>query len=408
MKNLIFIIILSLSFNNGFSQDEIFCEKNIDSTINSFKTKWKIPGISVAIAKEGKLIYAKGFGYADTLTKEPVSVNSLFRIASCSKTITAIGIMKLIEEKKLSIDDVVFGSKGILNDSKYLKFSDKRIENITVRNLLQQTVGWDKNDVVGGNEASHFLKTPTPSVNEDIIQYNLQKGLDFAPSSEHRYSNMNYGTLGEIIEKVTGRKYDEYIKSEIFHPIGIHTAQLGRSRLEDKLKNEVHYYDSSPTLVPSVFDSTKLVANSYGGFYFEAMPASGDWVSRPIDLVKIILAIDGINTPPDILNKKSVELMMTKPDSIKSHYAMGCTVVGDKWYHSGALTWGTSALLFKDSNDVCFAITCNTLPTEEGTHEEMFQAMFKYIKELHEVLPKALKNITVYPDINLFDELISG
>lgn len=92
------------------------------------------------------------------------------------------------------------------------------------------------------------------------------------------------------------------------------------------------------------------------------------------------------------------------PDNIDSHYAMGCTVVNDKWYHSGALTWGTSSLLFKDINNVCFAITCNTLPTMKGSDEEMFKKMVEYMKELHEFLPNALKDIVVYPEINLFEK----
>jgi len=403
MRILLFIFTLTFGFTSAFSQKKAFTDEHIDSTINAFKTKWRIPGISVAIAKDGKLIYAKGFGYADTAAKEPVTVNSLFRIASCSKTITAVGIMKLIQDKKLKVDDTVFGVNGILNDSLYRQFSDGRIQRITVRNLLQQTVGWDNNDVVGDNEASYALKTPYPSQPVDIIRYNLQKGLDFAPTTEYRYSNFNYLVLGEIIKKVTGGSYEDYITTEVLHPIGAYTTQPGRTRLEDKAANEVHYYDSNPDLQTSVFDTTTLVPSSYGGFNLETMHANGGWISRPIDLVKIMLSIDGTNASPDILNRETIALMTTLPDSIHSKYAMGLEVKGNKRYHAGALTWGTSALLFKDANDVCFAITCNTLATIKGTDEEMFQTMVEYVTALHRVLPEALKNIAAYPDIDLFD-----
>lgn len=401
MRIFLFFTLL-LNFSIGYSQENSFCDLRLDSTLNSFRVKWRIPGISVAIAKDAKLIYAKGFGYADTLTKEPVSVNSLFRIASCSKTITAIGVMKLIERKKLDIDALVFGVQGILNDSIYLNFTDERINKITVRNLLQQTIGWNNADLIGSIEDLKKLGTRTPK-DEEIVKYYLRKGLDYEPAAEHRYSNMNYGTLGIIIEKITGYKYEEYIKTEILQPIGISSTQLGRGLPENRLNNEVRYYDSDPTLSQSAYDTTRMTSNSYGGFYFEAMPASGDWVSRPIDLVKIILSVDGNTNHPNILNKETTELMRTTPIDINSHYAMGCTVVGDKWYHSGALTWGTSALIFQNSNAVCFSITCNTLPTKIGNSEEMLQEMIQYNKELHELLPNVLKNIDTYPDIDLFN-----
>jgi len=404
MKTQILFFFLILNSIIAFSQQKPFKDELIDSTINAFKTKWSIPGISVAIAKDGKLIYAKGFGYADTLTKELVTVYSLFRIASCSKTITAIGIMKLIQDKKLHIDDTVFGNKGILNDTAYLHFSDKRIKNITIKNLLQQTIGWHNEDVVGANDASYALKTACPSTPTDIIRFNLQKDLDFAPSADFRYCNINYLLLGEIVKKVTGQSYETYITKEILNPAGVYTAKLGKTKIEDKLKNEVHYYDINSQLQPSVFDTTKLVPSSYGSFYLESMYASGGWVTRPIDLVKIILAVDGNNIPPDILNQETIKLMTTLPENIKSHYAMGWEVDGHKWCHSGALTWGSSALICKNINGLCYAITCNNLSTKKGSDEEMYKAMVEYMKELYGFLPGVFKNITSYPDIDLFDK----
>ena len=137
MRIVFTIYIIFLLIANCFSQVDTFSDKYIDSAIINFKQKWKIPGISVAIAKDGRLIYAKGFGYADTINKEPVTTNSLFRTASCAKTITAIGVMKLIENNKLSLGDKVFGKDGILNGSNYMNIADSNVYRITVKNLLQ-------------------------------------------------------------------------------------------------------------------------------------------------------------------------------------------------------------------------------------------------------------------------------
>ena len=395
---LIMLITLFLYTSSSFSQIVQFRDTTIDSTVNAFREKWGIPGISVAIAKDGRLIYAKGIGLADTATMEPVTPHSLFRIASCSKPITAMGIMKLIQDKKLGLDDTVFGNTGILDG--YKNIPDERILKITVKNLLQQTIGWDEEDIVGHNTASYALNTPYPSTPDDIIRFNLRKELDFPPTTDYRYSNFNYLVLGEIIKKVSGMKYEEFILQEVLHPIEVYSTKTGKTKIEDRAANEVHYYDYISDFAPCVFDTTQLVPLSYGGFYMESSAAGGGWISRPVDLVKILFAMDG----HDILNRETIKLMTTTPDNIKSNYAMGWSVSGNSIHHTGALTWGTSSIIYKRDDGICFAITCNTLPASGKTEEEEMQSLYIYMKDLYELLPKTLMGITDYPVINLFNQ----
>ena len=115
--------------------------KKMERTIERFMAQWEIKGASLAIMKNGKLLYSKGFGIADSAEGTPVNVSNIFRIASLSKLITATGIMKLWEEKKLSLDQPVFGEKGILNDSAFLDIKDPRIREITVEPLLRHPGG---------------------------------------------------------------------------------------------------------------------------------------------------------------------------------------------------------------------------------------------------------------------------
>lgn len=401
MKNIAFTILLLLCVGTTFSQSQQLDYQMVDSVISNFRAKWKIPGVSVAIAKDGRLIYAKGFGYADTAAKEVVTPYSMFRIASCSKTITATGVMRLIQSKRLNINDTVFGPRGILNDPSYT-FTDARIRSITVKNLLQQTIGWNKNDAVGSNDPSYALKTATPSTPHDLIRFNLQRGLDFAPTKSFRYSNFNYIVLGEIIRKVTGLSYEAYISNEVLNPIGATYTMPGNTLLGERLKHEVRYYESVPEACTSVFDTTQQVPMSYGAFYLPTMHASGGWVSRPIDLVKLLLAIEGNGSSRSILTKETAELMRTTPDSIESSYAMGLAVSEEGWTHSGALTWGTSSLIHRMPNGVCYAIICNTLASKPGTDEQKFSAMVEYITELYDVLAKPLHGISIYPNVDLF------
>ncbi len=134
----------NISLNKRLSND-LSLVKGIEKgekSFNRFLRKWHIKGASVAIVKDGKLVYAKGFGLAneeDSLSVEP---KHLFRVASVSKLITAVAILQMHEEKLLSLDSKVFGSTGILNDSIYLNYPDKRVENITIRHLLNHSAGW--------------------------------------------------------------------------------------------------------------------------------------------------------------------------------------------------------------------------------------------------------------------------
>jgi len=96
----------------------------------------------MSIVKDGKLVYAHGFGYADVQAKQQVTPGNLFRIASVSKLITAVAIMKLVEKKAISLDSKVFGPKAILKDPVFNNVVDKRLYNITVRHLLAHAGGW--------------------------------------------------------------------------------------------------------------------------------------------------------------------------------------------------------------------------------------------------------------------------
>ena len=130
----------NVRLTNNISEGEEF--SGIDNIVTAFLRNWTIAGASIAIAKDGKLIYAHGFGYADTALKTETQPYNRFRIASISKLITAIGIMKLQEEGKLNLSDTVFGPSGILNDPFYGEPKDKRVYNITVAELLSHEAGW--------------------------------------------------------------------------------------------------------------------------------------------------------------------------------------------------------------------------------------------------------------------------
>ena len=117
----------------------------VDTYMEKFRLQNGLKGVSIAIVKDEKLVFAKGYGFANEEAKIQITPNHLFRLASVSKLITAVAIMKLVENSKISLDSKVFGKYGILNDDKFLHIKDKRLENITVRHLLNHSGGWTKN-----------------------------------------------------------------------------------------------------------------------------------------------------------------------------------------------------------------------------------------------------------------------
>ena len=104
----------NVRLSNSLSEGKEF--DGVEKTVSSFMRRWSIAGASIAISKDGKLIYARGFGFADTISREQTKPYSKFRIASISKLITAVAVMKLVEEGKLTLNERVFGPDAILND----------------------------------------------------------------------------------------------------------------------------------------------------------------------------------------------------------------------------------------------------------------------------------------------------
>ena len=135
-------VAFSLKLDNSFS--DYTSTYILDKNINKFLSDWRIRGAAVAITMDEKLVYAKGFGTANKEIGEVTKPGHLFRIASVSKLITAIAVMKLYEHGQIDLDESVFGPAGILNDSSFLSYRDKRIEQITVKHLLNHTAGWSR------------------------------------------------------------------------------------------------------------------------------------------------------------------------------------------------------------------------------------------------------------------------
>lgn len=380
MKNYYFIFfILMGSFLNAQTGIPVSTMTNCDDMAIDFMNDYSIPGMTMAIAKDGKLVYMRAFGNANIAQDEATQPYHLFRIASVSKPITSIAIMKLMEEGKINMSDKVFGPGSLLADHSYFNnanIADQRVYEITVQHLLEHSGGFDNSQDCTPNPTSPYswhaghcdpigfplhvtetLGTSNPVAEQDLVKFLLEKSLGFAPGTSYQYSNIGYLTLGIIIEEITGMSYEDYVKTAIFEPIGICDMHLGKNLLEDKFEREAEYPPSGYKNL-SVYGTGELLPNEYGAWNLEAYDAHGGWIATAADLIRVLVGVDKFNTKPDILQPGTIDIMTT-PSANASYYAKGWAVnEWDNWWHTGAID-GTASNFVRTSGGFTFAIILN-------------------------------------------------
>ncbi len=387
-----------------------------DDLMTTFMREHKPPGAALAVTYHGRLVYARGFGYANLEKHEPVRPASLFRIASVSKPFTATAVMRLVEQGKLQLDDRVF---PILKVQPHLEQGarlDPRWHNITVRHCLQHTGGWNRDksfDPMAAQTAERVAKAlgvPLPIHPRQIIRYTMGKPLDFAPGTAYAYSNFGYCVLGRVIEAVSGKPYHEWVRQTILAPLGIRGMQLGRNLLRDRALGEVKYYDSRQRTGRAISGPKigEKVPLPYGVEGIETMDANGGWIASAVDLVRFAAALDDPKRCP-ILNEDSIRTMLAPPPGTVGHgskrrpkptyYGCGWEVrpaAGQpgkytKW-HTGLLA-GSSTLLVCRADGINWAVLFNSDAGKDGK---------EFAGLIDPLLHKPASGIKDWPEIDLF------
>ena len=223
-------LFIVLQVFNSYSQTS---QKQIQK-IDSLFTSWNVsnhPGGSVLVSKDGKTIFSKSYGLANIEYNIPNTNNTLFNIGSISKQFTAMGIVLLEEQNKLSFDD---------NIRKYIPELPNFSEIITIRHLLHHTSGLrDLHGLLGlAGWRSGDLET-----NDDVYKIiKNQKELNFKPNEEFLYSNTGYILLAKIIENISQLKFDQWMKQNIFQPLGMKNTYVETSLDNIVRNNATSYY----------------------------------------------------------------------------------------------------------------------------------------------------------------------
>jgi D-alanyl-D-alanine carboxypeptidase len=190
-----------------FAQTPADLEKKLDEKISSSLKKAGAASVSVAVVQDGKLIYAKAFGFADLAVKRPADVNTRYAVGSISKQFTVVALLLLQEQGKLSLDDAVARFFPNLT----------RANEVSIRQLLSHTSGYE-------DYAPQDYIIPEwtqPTTPQAIVDHWAKKPLDFDPGTKWQYSNTNYVLAGEIFEKVSGQPLVAFLREKIFLPLGM-------------------------------------------------------------------------------------------------------------------------------------------------------------------------------------------
>lgn len=253
------------SISNALTEGKEYHE--MDSVIERYLKRWEINGAQLVITRNDSLLYARGFGMADKERGIRMEPNMLMRFASVSKLITAVGIMKLQEMKKLKLNEKVFGEKGILRDTVYNNsIKDKRYYDITVEQLLRHQAGF--NNYAGDPVSStryimmqNHLKTPPD--HPTLLKILLKRHLGYTPGEGKCYSNLGYMILSMIIEKKSGMKYENFMQKYVLHPAGCYDMHIAGTYLKDRRPNETKYYMHGGSIpVYEYNNSGRLVENA--------------------------------------------------------------------------------------------------------------------------------------------------
>jgi len=277
-------------------------------------------GLAVAVVKDNKIVYHANFGVKDIETQEPVQDNSLFRIASISKSFSAVSMLQLVEKGLVSLDTDVSDLAGF--PVRNPKFPDKVI---TLELLMSHTSS------LNDSQGYFTLDVINPDANPNWAKcYN-----DYAPGEGYEYCNLNYNMVGTFIEKLSGERFDQYVVHHVLEPLGLYGGycvdSLDTSRFV-KLYNYDAKQDKMVEQAEAYAPRRDRIDNYRFGYDTPVFSPTGGMKISACDLAKYMMMHMGYGTSPDgvtLITKEHSQSMQT-PRSDEEHYGLAIGIVDDR------------------------------------------------------------------------------
>lgn len=336
-RGIAFFSFLLVASGAGFAQDsyEVFIP-----IIEKARLESGAPGISVAIVRGDRLVWSRGFGQADLENSVPAQADTVYRIASISKSIAATAVMRLVEQGKVGLNDTIW---------KYMPAYPKQGDNtITIRHLLTHSSGIRHYHYELGEKENtkRFY-----SVAESSKIYNVHlEPLLFTPGARFNYSTYGYNLLAGVVEKASGLTYEAYLQENIFGPAGMNVSRLEHP--QEVVPKRARQYRR---------DRGGIINAPYVDLSFKW--TGGGVISTVEDLARFHIALaTGV-----LLKRETLDVVYTPNtlnDGTATNYGIGWRIDRDEkghtWvYHSGGATGGSSYLLRNPEAKLAVALICN-------------------------------------------------
>ncbi|MFN8417810.1 MAG: serine hydrolase domain-containing protein [Anaerolineae bacterium] len=213
----------------------------IDKIVREAMAMYNVPGVGLAIVKDGKPLYVQGYGVRSTATNDPVTADSQFALASVTKSFTALGVMELVKQGKLDLD------KPIINYLPDFRLSDANAtQTLTLRHVLSHSSGLPRADQWVFDD---------PKTREQIIAEMANIDLTAEPGKLWQYNNQNYVLAGYLIEKVTGKSWEQFITEHIFEPLGMKSVSFALDIEQANDWAQPHSFDILKGLTPMAYQN---------------------------------------------------------------------------------------------------------------------------------------------------------
>lgn len=370
--------------NGGLSTSRLGA---IATAVQNYIDTRNIPGLSLAISHEGRLVYARGFGYADKTDSEVAHALHRWRIASTSKPVAAVSALRALEDSAAwSLDSKAFGSGALFGTDYGSQAYGTWEKAISLRQLMNMTAGW--------NSQGRLWYDAQPSYGTNhasIIGYQLDS-VDpvWQPGTWDCYNNFNYQVVARIPEKISGQLFENYTKAQVFDPCGITSMVMGERTAAQRKANEVAYYEGDQWGTPEAIWPAR-------------MDGSTGWIAKPSDLLLLARRIDGDPRHRDILGTYAISQMrlgngLQSCNGGTSGYGLGLyssTRNGKTWWqHNGAMAGTQAIMVFSGDGTLAFAYACNSVHSSDTGSGQFRNTILD--------LMDAIDDANAWPDMDLF------
>lgn len=332
MKSIITVIAFLLISQFGFCNTQDYTK--LDDFFKVLEENDRFFG-SVAVTRNGEVIYSKAIGYADIETNTPNTKETKFRIGSTTKTFTATLTMKAVEMGEINLDDTI--------DEYFPKIQNA--DKITIHHLLNHRSG-----INTFTDREYFSWYTKPITKTDLLDKIISKGIDFEPNAKYVYSNSNYVLLTFILEDVFKQSYAQILQKYIVKPLGLKNTNYGGKINTAQKEAKSYRMKTEWEIEPEGDMSIPLGA--------------GGIISTPTDLCHFATALFG----GKLISAQSLEQM--KPLGDDSYgFGLEGTPIDDRngWGHPGVIDAFTSTLAYFEEDDLCIALICNG--SNYGNHD---------------------------------------